>query len=291
MQTDSTKLVTPSQLAERTGVPAGTLRVWSARHGFPAGERAAGGRHHRYTEADVEAVRAIQRLRGDGMSLRAAITLATAATAAPESSIYASLRRSRPDLSPLVLGKQAVLHLSRAIEDEHCARAGSGLLLGSFQRERHYRASQRRWRELSRTVQCAVALADFDELRESEGGVTEVPLPPEHQLGREWTLIVDSPEAGACLSAWELAEAQALSDLDRRFEVIWSFDPAVVATATDAARSLLAGVAPAVAERIPQTRRSGGPEAVIGFGAELASRAYGYLASDPSRRPARKQRR
>jgi MerR family transcriptional regulator, light-induced transcriptional regulator len=292
MHTNQPTVLTPAQLSEQTGVAPGTLRVWTARHGFPGGDQQPGSRRRRYTEADVEAVRAVQRLREEGMSLAAAIAQVQGAVSTPESSIYAALRRRRPDLRPYVMVKRALLRLSHAIEDEHRARAGSGLLLGSFQSERHYRASRRRWRELSRTVGCAVALADFRSLREPAEGPIEVPLPSEHQLGREWTLIVDSPQARACLSAWEFAEARASRDSDRRFEVIWSFEPAVVADATAAARSLLGDIAPSVAARIPaKPRPARAPDTEIRFGVELANRAYGYLADDLSGRPRRRKAR
>ena len=258
-------------------MPAGTLRVWTARYGFPDGERGPGG-HHRFTDKDLDAVRAVQRLRDEGMSLAASILHVTEASSAPDASIYAALRRRRPDLRPFVLRKTALLELSHAIEDEHCARAGSGLLLASFQEERHYRASQHRWRELARTVSCAVAMADFAELRTPTEGPIEVPLPRGHQLGREWTLIVDSPEARACLCAWEVVESGDVADRARRFEVIWSFEPSAVADATAAARALVVSVAPEVARQIPTDRRPLPSAADDNFGVDLATRALGYLA-------------
>jgi MerR family transcriptional regulator, light-induced transcriptional regulator len=291
MDISSRLSLTPSQLAQQTGIPAGTLRVWTARYGFPAGDRGPGG-HHRYSVQDVEAVLAVRRLRDQGMSLAAAIGRVSVARPASEASIYAALRRRRPDLQPLVLRKAGLLALSRAIEDEHCARAGSGLLLASFQRERHYRASERRWRELSRTVRHAVALADFAAVREPKGAPIEVPLPPGHQLRREWTLITDSPEACACLAAWELAADRPTADAARRFEVIWSFDPDTVGDARSVAHSILGDLAPPVAARIPA-----GPEqsrsAAEGssFGAALSNRAFAYLADavEPDPRAARRR--
>lgn len=283
MTTPPPALLTPAQLSDLAGVPAGTVRAWAARYGFPAGRRPPGARRHLYTDEDVEAIKGVQRLRDEGLSMPAAIARVRASSVTPAPSIYAALRRHRPDQRPFVLAKADLLQLSRAIEDEHCARAGSGLLLASFQRVRHYRASQRRWRELARTVSCAVALADFDSLRTPRGGPIEVPLPRDHQLGREWTLIADSPQAKACLSAWELAEPRATADGARRFEVIWSFDPATVSDATAVARALIADLAPAVARKIPESPMPAGADRGLRFGVDLATRAYRYLADpDPS---------
>jgi DICT domain-containing protein len=280
MTSTSPTAMTSAQLADQTGVPPGTLRVWTTRYGFPVGDRLPGG-HRRYGEADARAVRAVQRLRDQGLSMAAAIAQVQAAVSTPEASIYAALQRRRPDLRPYVMTKAALLQLSRAIEDEHCARAGSGLLLGSFQHERHYRASERRWRELTRTVRCAVALADFSSLNEPEDGPIELPLPRTHQLGREWTLIVDSKEGQAVLSAWEVAEVLAPADHLRRFEVIWSCEPATVADATAVAHSLVKGLSPQVAERIPGGSAAR-PEAEsdLSFGPSVAARAVAYLAAN-----------
>ena len=61
-----------------------------------------------------------------------------------------------------MLRKRVLLALSRAIEDESCAQAERPLLFGSFQRERFYRQSQRRWRDFARTAELAVVFADFE---------------------------------------------------------------------------------------------------------------------------------
>ena len=64
--------LTIGQLAERTGVQPGTLRMWESRHGFPRAERLPSG-HRRYAEADVERVLEVVRARDAGLSLAAAV--------------------------------------------------------------------------------------------------------------------------------------------------------------------------------------------------------------------------
>ena len=284
--------LTTAQLAERTGVPAGTLRVWETRHGFPA--PVAGGRGRaRYTEADADRVLEVRRLRDAGLSMSAAVgqVLATHDTSARATSVFAELRDLRPDLQPHVMSKRALLALTHAIEDEHCARAGTGLLVGSFQRVRHYRESERRWRQLARTVELAVAFADFRALRMpgpasgrgtgSGSPPAEVPIPEGHQLGREWTLIVNSPGAHACLSAWEMAVPHAVKDRDRRFEVVWSAEPDATHDATLAAVALLREHAPPLAERVPVDldHRPVAGRTELRFAADLAARAFSYAAA------------
>ncbi len=92
-----------------------------------------------------------------GLSLPAAIEQVRAAPAAAEQSLFATLRRARPELVPYVLPKRSLIALSHAIEDELCARAGTPVLFAAFQRVRFYRTAVRRWGELARTAELAVA--------------------------------------------------------------------------------------------------------------------------------------
>ena len=43
------------QLAERTGIQAGTIRMWEQRYGFPVPQRTSAG-YRRYRQSDVEAL-------------------------------------------------------------------------------------------------------------------------------------------------------------------------------------------------------------------------------------------
>ena len=141
---------------------------------FPSPSRLPGG-HRRYSERDVESVLDVLRLRAQGLSLPAAIAQSRR-HASGETSVFAGLRRRRPEIAPASLPKQTVLALSNAIEDEYLARATRGLVFGSFQRERFYRIAQRRWRELARTADLAVAVAGFERADEPFGSPAEVPI-------------------------------------------------------------------------------------------------------------------
>ena len=267
-----------AQLSDETGVPAGTLRMWESRHDFPSPERLPSGRR-RYRREEADTVRQVLALRGDGLSMPAAIRRARALEHKPRS-IFAALREARPDLSPLVLRKPAVLALTRAIEDEHLARAQRGLVFGSFQQERYYRQSEARWRELARTAELAIALANFPHERKLQGGVIELPLGATDELIREWTLIVDAPPA-AVLSAWERPSPVDTPQRERRFETLWSSEPDVVDTAVHAAVSVLEtvdhGVALRVSERLGRPAGASGPE--LRYAGALSQRAFGYLAT------------
>ena len=163
------------EMSARSGISEATLRMWEVRHGFPQPRRVSSG-HRRYSEHDLARVRAVLRGRARGLSLQAAIELAHDLGDEQAPSVYASLRSRYPQLEPQLLSKRAMLWMSQAIEDECLARAERPLLFGCFQRERFYRASEGRWRELSRTAERAVVLADFGRARRPKNGPIEVPI-------------------------------------------------------------------------------------------------------------------
>jgi DICT domain-containing protein/predicted DNA-binding transcriptional regulator AlpA len=272
--------LTTAQLAQRTGLSAGTLRMWESRHGFPDPSRLPGG-HRRYSEAEAEQVREVVWLRDQGLSLPAAIERVRSRHAPVAASVFAGLRRRRPDLAPTVLPKAAVLALSRAIEDEYCAQGAGGMLIGSFQRERFYRHAQRRWRELARTADLAVALADFAARADPGDGPIEVPIDPCHALSREWAVLVSAERMRACLAAWEQPSEAEVPDAQRSFEVLWSFEPSVVADAVAVTAELLSPIDAGVAARLHSAREAAAadldPAPALRYGGEVAHRMVGYL--------------
>ncbi len=270
--------LTTAQLAERTGLSAGALRMWENRHGFPRPARLPSG-HRRYSARDVEQVLEVRRLRDLGMSLSSAIEQAGRDPRPAVASVFAGLRRRRPDVAPMVTTKPTLLALTRAIEDEYCAQASDGILIGSFQREHFYRASQRRWRELARTAELAVALADFPARSDPPDGPVEIPIDRGHALAREWAVLVNAGRTQACLAGWEQPSDSELPDAERRFEVLWSFEPGVVVEAVDVAVELLTPLDPEIAQRIARApvRSPPAPEVALDHGAALAHRMVGYL--------------
>lgn len=231
------RLLTISDLAERTGVPPATLRSWESRYGFPRPLRLAGG-HRRYAEQDVTAVLEVLRHRDSGLALEAAVRRTT--TEPPQSrSLYAELRRRHPELIPQPLSKHSLLSLSRAIEDECCARADQPVLFGGFQRDRFLRESYARWVALARSARIAVVFADLGAPREPRPGVpVEVALPRDAPLHREWFVICDAPDLPACMAAVERPGQEAVLDSRRRFEAVWTVDPRAVRNASRVAAAL-----------------------------------------------------
>jgi len=274
-------------VVERTGVAEGTLRMWERRYGFPMPARLASG-HRRYSDRDIELIQKVAAQRAAGYSLAAAMDRARGQGAAPSPSVYATLRRRRPDLEPRTIVKPIMLALTHAIEDETLARAERPILFGSFQRERFYRQAQPRWRELARGAAAAIVFADFERLRTPRHAPAEVPVPRTHPMNREWTLVCEGQDFALCLTGWEPLESSSAVDRARQFETVWSVEPDVVreasaicASIVDAARPSLLDPARARLESPPSLP----PESQLQLATSVTARMLSHLSTRLIRAP------
>jgi MerR family transcriptional regulator, light-induced transcriptional regulator len=235
-------VLTIREVSQRTGIPVAGLRNWERRYGLPRPGRSAGGQR-RYRESDCGLLADVQRGRERGLSLPAAIAQATAA-AGGETSLFAGLSRRHPGLRAHVLDKSTLLALTRAIEDECCARAQRPVLVGSFQQRRFYDTAKPRWASLARTAEQTLVFADFTEVRDRPGPITEIPIGQHSPVQREWALICDAPDLPACVIGWEHPGQHAVPDAQRIFEALWSVDPQVVRGAAVIAAGLAEAAEP-----------------------------------------------
>jgi MerR family transcriptional regulator, light-induced transcriptional regulator len=268
-------MLTIGELARRTGVNVATLRMWEERHGFPVSVRLASG-HRRYVDGTVEKVLRVQRRREAGIRLDAAVAEVAADPSTAPSSIFAELRRRRPDLVPRILRKRTLLALTHALEDECIARAQTPWLIGTFQHERHYRRAQPRWRDLDRTARGSWVLADFEHPAPDVRPV-QVPLPASAALLREWDVICLSPDFPAALLAWELPGQDAVADRERRFEAVWTLQAPAVVDAARAGATILSRLGQDVSELTDELDRWTGASQDVGQATALFHRMLAYV--------------
>ena len=238
-------------VAERTGIAAGTIRMWEQRYGFPEPARTTAG-YRLYGEDDVEALRRVLALRERGLSVPAAVDRVRGADMATDRpSLFGALAGGDQPVGSQILAKRTLLAISRAIEDEAMSRAASPLVFGAFQRERNYRAVEHRYRAMARTADAVVVFADFERL--GAGTIAEVPLEPGGALGNEWAVVIDAPGYSACLLAWEQPRSeQTVRDAERTFETIWTLDPRTVRRAAEVGAALARRADDALGERVEQ---------------------------------------
>ena len=244
--------LTIGELAGRTGVAPATLRSWETRYGFPRPQRMAAG-HRRYDQRDIALIEEVLRQRAAGLSLPAAIAQATTGRTSGDQSVFAVLRRHHPELQPQIMRKASLLALTRAIEDEYCARSEHAFLFGCFQQQRFFQQSEDRWNELARTAEAVVVFADFAVAGGAAEAPTQVPVPAGAPLRREWVIVCEARGYPACLAAWEFPGQRQVSDANRRFEVLWSLDPRPVRDAAVTCARLAESLSPgfSLLDRLP----------------------------------------
>jgi DICT domain-containing protein len=281
--------LTIREIARETGVSEGTLRMWETRYGFPEPERLPSG-HRRYSEDDIAQVRRVARDRDAGFSMKAAIDRAREIASEPEISIYAGVRRRRPDLQPYLLPKRTLVGLSHAIEDECASRAERPVLFASFQRVRFWENARPRWREFARVAHAAIVFADFPEptVPEDEGEPIELPIDRRDPLGREWSLICDAPDYSAFLSAWERPGQDGVADGARLFETVWSVEPSLVREAARIGAGLVERTHPDLLGRFVERLRENPPPSgdELRLVGALTNRMVAYISeAEASRLP------
>ena len=233
------------EVAEQTGVAAGTIRMWEQRYGFPEPGRTASG-YRVYSEDDVSAIKRVIAFRDRGLSVPAALERVRSSEGATDSpSIFGALIAADHPVRPQQLGKRTLTALSRSIEEEAIARAAGPVVIGAFQDERNYRAVEHRYRRMARVADAVGVFATFDDVR--VGGhdePAEIPVGQADAIGHEWAVVVDAPGFAAALVAWETPDPQ-----QRIFEAIWTMDPVVVRRAAQVGGQLAARRAPEWSER------------------------------------------
>ena len=239
-----------SEVSRRTGISVAGLRNWEQRYGLPRPQRSPSGQR-RYREADCELLLEVLRRRDSGLSLSAAMAQAVAtAGGAGEQSIFTGIRRQHPALPVHVLSKKVLLAVTWAIEDECGHRARRPLLVGSFQRQRFFRASAARWADLASVAEQAVVFADFGRSRLNRGSIAEIAVREDSPMRHEWAMICDAPDVPACVTAWERPGQDEHRDQDRVFEALWSVDPQVVRSAARIGAGLAAAALPELGQQL-----------------------------------------
>jgi DICT domain-containing protein len=237
-------------VAERTGIAPGTIRMWEQRYGFPLPERTSSG-YRVYSEEDVKALRRVLAYRERGLSVPAAVDRARASGLTTDRpSLYGVLAAGEAPLASQLLRKRTLIAVSKAIEDETISRAAAPVVVAAFQHERNYRAVEHRYRAMARTADAVLVFAAFDALGGGDDAPVEIPLGPDDGLGNEWAVVVDAPGFAATLVAWEQPQATPVPELERTFESTWTLDPRVARRGTQVAAALARRADGALGERI-----------------------------------------
>ena len=181
-------------VAERTGLAAGTIRMWEQRYGVPMPERTPGGYRMYSDERRRAAAPRARAARARPVGQRRAGARARRGRRRPTGpSIYGAIITGDAPTRPQVLRKRTLLAISRAIEDETLARAAGPVVFGAFQRERNYRAVQHRYGGWPRSPTPPWCSPTSPSRAIADGAPAEVPIEPDDSLGNEWAVVIDAP--------------------------------------------------------------------------------------------------
>ncbi len=261
-------------LARRTGLTPQLIRAWETRFGFPEPVRTASGRR-RYDARDVDRIGRVLSLKESGSRLAQAVARVQEEPDDVRSlSVFGELRRALPHLGSRLMRRDVLVSVSRAIEDEALARAVRPVVFGAFQREEFYVRSSARWEELARTAERCVVFADF-AATDAGSEPAKVALDPASPLLREWAVVVSSSDFSVVLTGWEVPDG----DDDRRFEVIFTLEPAAVRVALDVCTAAARTAGVTAPDVVPLTAavRPSGPATDA-----LVLRAFDYLQQSTS---------
>jgi DICT domain-containing protein len=241
------KTLAIKDVAEQTGLAAGTIRMWEQRYGYPEPARTPAG-YRVYTPQDVVMLRRVLAFRDRGLSVGAALERARSLHGGTDrASIFGALAAGDSPVRPQRLRKQTLVALSRAIEEEAIASAAGPVVIGAFQAERNYRAVEHRYRRMAKVSDAVVVFGQFAAPHAgAEDEPVEIPVAEADSLGHEWAVIVDAPGFAACLVGWEPPQAEP----GRVFEALWTMDASVVRKAAQVGAALAGRAAPEVGERL-----------------------------------------
>ena len=154
--------LTIGAVAARTGLSVPVLRSWEQRYGFPSRRASPAGTGATTRTMSQRILRVIEARPRAGRSRRRSPGQLDPSGPAGEvdGTIYAGLRRRRPDLEVRVLGRRAMLALSHAIEDE-CLAYADQPTVRCLPTIEAYEQSLPRWRELARSGASTLVFADF----------------------------------------------------------------------------------------------------------------------------------
>ena len=195
-------------------------------------------------------------------------------------SVYAALRRRRPDLEPRTLLKPMMLALTHAIEDEASPRRAAGPVR-LFPAPALLSSGEPRWRELSRAADTA-SCCRLRPAAHAAPRPAEVPVPREHPLNREWALVCEGEAFALCLTGWEAPESAGASDQWRRFETIWSVEPDVVREASRICVAIAAARRPALVDAARsrlQAPPALAPESQLRLAGAVTARMLSHLST------------
>ncbi len=178
-------------------------------------------------------------------------------------SVLAELLRVFPQWQTQMYFKTSLTALSHAMEDQVLAGQDRPLVIASFQRERFYRQEAHRYRKIAeKTPQVYVLAAPETDFANHSGLYETIAFDPDDSLSQEWHLVIMGQTYASCLicrekgiNPLELRPDKIGMDNDRRFDGIWTFDPAITQRAADLLLDRILVYRPELKKKVKQAKQ------------------------------------
>lgn len=139
--------------------------------------------------------------------------------------------------------KATLVHLSHTLEDLVLSQSIPALFFMGPQEHSQWRQEQERYQKLAQVAQQVWVFSSAHVTPPNEANFTQITLSPDDPLRQEWFLMILSKPLALVLCA-EDSQITAANDAARQFDMIWSFEPALVQQGLDFLEEIITAYRP-----------------------------------------------
>ncbi len=165
-------------------------------------------------------------------------------TTTPPFSLFKLIHQQFNHNAPAIRCTKATLvHLSHTLEDLVLSQNIPALFFMGPQEHSQWRQEQERYQKLAQVAQQVWVFSSAHVTPPNEANFTQITLSPDDPLRQEWFLVILSKPLALVLCA-EDSQITAVNDATRQFDMIWSFEPALVQQGLDLLEKIITAYRP-----------------------------------------------
>lgn len=165
-------------------------------------------------------------------------------TTTPPFSLFKLIHQQFNHNAPAIRCTKATLvHLSHTLEDLVLSQNIPAMFFMGPQEHSQWRQEQERYQKLAQVAQQVWVFSSAHIAPPNEANFTQITLNPDDPLRQEWFLVILSKPLALVLCA-EDSQITAVNDATREFDMIWSFEPALVQQGLDLLEKIITAYRP-----------------------------------------------
>ncbi len=171
-------------------------------------------------------------------------------------SIFNQLKHQLGDQIPIGrLSKATLVHLSHILEDAVIRDKLPALIFTGFQESTQWRKETKRYEELANVATQTVIFAGEPIPEDADFSGIRIQLATDDSLRQEWFLLILSTRFTVVIAGLDQMEA-TLTESNRKFEFIWSFDTTIVSQVLDVVSDIISRYRPDLVSQLQQARQN-----------------------------------